>query len=97
MEAVRAFGVKRGEWQDDVTHYGFHRHAVEQAADQRVLRQKSQPAAGSVINSGDRERDEEMQQDAQNVGGGASVESRLAEQACGDYERNAATEEDERL
>jgi len=74
MQGVRASGVKGGEWQDDVAHHVFHRHAVEQAADQRMLRQKNQLTAGAVINRRDRERDEEIQQDAQNVSAGASVQ-----------------------
>jgi hypothetical protein len=62
-----------------------------------MLDQKSQLAAGGVVNGGERSSDEEVQQDAQNVGSGASRKSLPAEQACGDYEWNAVTEEDESL
>ena len=51
MKLIRAPGVKRGERQNDITHYQFTRDAIEQAAHQRVLRQKNQCATGRVVNS----------------------------------------------
>ena len=74
-----------------------------------MLNQEAEPAAGSVINGADREGDEEVQQDAQGVSGGdfqygrapGSARTRMerlpAEQACGDYEWNAVTKEDQGL
>src|SRR6266852_4119698 len=50
VKFVRASGVKRGERQNDIAHYQFNRNAIEQAAHQRVLLQKGQPAACRVVN-----------------------------------------------
>src|SRR6266853_2772643 len=97
VKGVRACGLKGGERQNDVTHYQFDGHPIEQAADQSVLGQKSELAAGDVVNGSDRRSDEEVQQDAENVRTGASMKCLLAEQACRNYERNAAAEEDEGL
>src|SRR5256885_12050248 len=46
MQCERAPCVKRGERQNDVTHYQFYRDAIEQAAHQRMLGQKNEFAAG---------------------------------------------------
>ena len=83
MEGVRACGMKGRERQDDVTHYQFDGHAIEQSADQRMLNQETQLAAGAVVDGGNRSGDEEVQQDAENIGTGASVESLLAQQPAG--------------
>ena len=59
MQCERAPCVKRGERQNDITHYQFDGDAVEQAAHQRVLGQKNEFATGRVVNSRRGESDEE--------------------------------------
>jgi len=89
--------VKRGERQNDVTHYQFHRHAVEQPTHQRMLRQENQPAACPVVNSRRRGSDKEVQADTKNIGAGPSLQSLPPQQASGDHERNLRSKQDASL
>ena len=97
VKFVRAPGVKSGERQNDKIHYLFHRGAKEQAAHQRVLRHKAQLAACRVVNSRRGARNKEMQEDTQNVGADASLESLAAQQACGNHEWNLPSKQDASL
>jgi len=71
--------VERGEWQDDEIHDRLDGHPIKQAADQRMLNQEAELAAGGVVNGGDGRSDKEVQQDAQGVGGRASMKRGSAE------------------
>src|ERR1700683_5408689 len=97
MKFVRARSVKRGEWQNDVTHYQFHRHAVEQPTHQRMLRQENQPAACPGVNSPRRRSDKKVQGDTKNIGAGPSLQSLPPQQASGDHERNLRSKQDASL
>src|ERR1700677_777274 len=48
VKFVGASSLKRGERQNDITHYHFNRSPKEKTAHQRVLLQKSQPEARRV-------------------------------------------------
>src|SRR5882672_3925249 len=97
MKFVRASGVKRGEGQNEKIHYLLHRGAKEQTAHQRVLRQKSQPTACRVVNSRCRASDKEVQEDTQNIGAYASMESLPPQQAPGNHERDVPSKQDASL
>ena len=53
-----------------------------------MLRHKTQPAAGRVINSRCLESDKEVEEDTQNIRAWASVESLPSQQAGRNHERN---------
>jgi len=77
MKFVRSPGVKRGKRQHHITHYQFNRHAVEQPADQRMLRQENQPTARPVVNSRRRASNKEVKADTKNVRASPSLQSLL--------------------
>src|SRR6266852_8207382 len=97
MKFVRASCVKRGERQNDKIHYLFHRGAKEQPANQWVLRHKTQPAACRVVNSRCQASDKEVQEDTQNIGADASLESLPPQQAPGNHERDVPSKQDASL
>ena len=86
--------MKRGERQNDKIHDFLNSRTVGQAANQRIPLQKRQPAAGRVVESRKRESDEEVQEDAQNVGRCASLESLTSQQARGDRQGNVPSKQD---
>src|SRR6267378_8607047 len=97
MKFVRAPGVKREERQNDKVHYLLHCGAKEQTTHQRVLLHKNQPAACRVINSRCRASDKEVQEDTQNIGAYASLESLPPQQARGNHERDVPSKQDASL
>src|SRR5580704_10122106 len=97
MKCVRAPRVKRGERQNDQSHYLFHCGAKEQAAHQWVFLQKTQPAARRVVNSRRRAGDKEVQYDTKNIGANAPMESLPAQQARGNRQRNVPSKQEARL
>lgn len=97
MKLIRASIVKRRERQNDITHRQFHRDAIEQAADQRVLYHKVQFAARSIKDGRRGESDKEVQDDAQEVRRCASLERLPPQQARGNRQRNSPPKEDQGL
>src|ERR1700732_4381477 len=85
MKFVRAPFVKRGERQNDVTHYHLNCGTKEQAAHQRVLLQKNQSAACREVNTCRRESNKEVQEDTQEIGGYPSLQSLPSQQARGNH------------
>jgi uncharacterized membrane protein len=75
VQGIGATGVKRGERQNNQVHDLLDRSAKEKAAYQRVLFQKSQPAAGYVISGSSRESNEVVQQHSQDVDADSALES----------------------
>src|SRR5438105_7664633 len=69
----RASGMKRGQRQNNKSHYLIYRGAIEQSAHQRVFYQEPQLAAGRVVNRRDREGDKEVQENSENVRTGATI------------------------
>src|ERR1700722_2647837 len=97
MKFIRASRVKRGERQDDQSHYLFHRGAKEQAAHQWVLNQETELAACRVVDNRGGAGDKEVQQDTQNIGAHASLESLPPQQARSNRERNVPSKQHARL
>src|SRR5689334_20503805 len=62
-----------------------------------MLGQKSQAAAGPVINSCDDRGNEKVQRDAQDIGAGTAVESFSSKQSCGNHFGDVPSEEDASL
>src|SRR5207302_9905942 len=93
MECVRSAGMKRGKRENDKGHHLFNRGAEEQTADQWVLLQKSQLKVGGIVDRRGRAGDKEVQQDTQNIGTYASIESLPPEQAGGNPKRNVPPSE----
>ena len=90
--------MKRGQRQNNKSHYLINRGAIEQAAHQRVFYQEPQLAAGRVVNRRDREGDKEVQENSENVRSGATImQSSLPQQPRGNYERNLFSKQDDGL
>lgn len=92
VKGVGPSGVKGGEWKNKQVHDLLHSGAEEQSAHDWVLLQERQLAAGCVVGRGSRAGNEVVQEDAKNVGGGATVECTPPEQAAGDNEGNVPSE-----
>jgi len=97
MKFVGAPRVKRGEGQNNKIHYLLHCGAKEQTAHQRVLLHKNQPAACRIVNSRCRASDKEVQEDTQNMGAYAPLESLPPQQAPGNHQRDVPSKQDASL
>jgi hypothetical protein len=89
--------MKRRERQNDIAHYQFNRHPIEQAAHQRVLRHKPQAAARPIVNSRSGASDEEVQENAQNIRCSASMYSLTPQQAGRNHEWNLPSKQNASL
>lgn len=94
VKLIRTFGVQRREGQNDQSHNFFYGRAVDEATHQRVFREEDEPTAGSVVESGKGEGDEEVQQDTQHIGAGASVDGFRPQQTSGNHPRDIPPKQD---
>jgi hypothetical protein len=86
--------VEGAEGKDDEHHDEVNAGAKAEAADERVLRHELQLAAERVVEGGEDERDEDVEQDAQGVVACASLQGLFSDEAVGNDEDDVMTKED---
>src|SRR5688500_14799740 len=72
------------EREDDEIHHGENDQSINDARRDRVISDKPEAEAGGEKESNQRERDEKMQGQTENGGGGPALKCLGAEQAAGD-------------
>src|SRR5579863_2525196 len=92
VKFIRAAGVKGGERKNDKVHDFLHRSAVKQPANERMLHQEYQAPAGRIVKGREREGDEEVQQDSDEIGRNTPMNGLPTQQAGGNDPRNIPSE-----